>query len=115
MRPRLPLGDENKRKSGGGNLGGYTEYWQKASSPRKEDSEGHGHSVPAHCVELARLIDSHRAQLLDSLASHSPSLITDQSLGHYRGWVGRMCFVRNNSDRGQRIVFTANTVAADTG
>ena len=72
LRPRLPLGDDNKRKSGGGNLGGFTEYWQKASSPRKEDSECHGHCVPAHCVELARVIDSHRAQLLDSLAAHSP-------------------------------------------
>ena len=70
LRPRLPLGDENKRKSGGGNLGGYTEYWQKASSPRKEDSVCP--CVPAHCVELARLIDSHRSQLLDSLATHNP-------------------------------------------
>ena len=69
-------------------------------------------NVDINCAAIITVSSGHYSS---SLASHSPSLITDQSLGHYRGWVGRMCFVRNNSDRGQRIVFTANTVAADTG
>ena len=72
LSPRLPLGESESRRKA---ERGFTEYRQKpAASPRKEDTED---KVPGHCVELARMIDGHRYQLLDSLASSScvPSLL----------------------------------------
>lgn len=72
LSPRLPLGDSESRRKA---ERGFTEYRQKpAASPRKEDTED---KVPSHCVELARMIDGHRYQLLDSLAGSScvPSLL----------------------------------------
>ena len=64
LRARLPIGEEHKRKTG--SL--YETVRQKAISPRKEDAS-QAENVPSQCVELARLIDSHRGELLGRLAT----------------------------------------------
>ena len=64
LRARMPAGDENKRKTG--SL--YETVRQKAISPRKEDAS-QAENIPSQCVELARMIDSHRQKLVDSLTS----------------------------------------------
>ena len=72
LRARLPAGDENKRKTG--SL--YETVRQKAISPRKEDAS-QTENIPSQCVELARMIDSHRGALLDSLTNSAcvPALL----------------------------------------
>ena len=64
LRARLPAGEENKRKTG--SL--YETVRQKAVSPRKEDAS-QGENIPSQCVELARMIDSHRQKLLEGLTN----------------------------------------------
>ena len=70
MRPRLPLGDENKRKSGGGNLGGYTEYWQKA----------HEKVTVLQLSALLKLADSSQKKLTLTRLSSAPVPFTVLSL-----------------------------------
>ena len=65
LSPRLPLGDESKRKTAA--YSGCETVRHRAASPRKEDVEG-VEQVSSHQVELARQIDSHRYQLLERLS-----------------------------------------------
>ena len=70
LRARIPLGEDDRRKTG--SL--YETVRQKTVSPRKEDSS-QSENIPSQCVDLARMIDSHRGELLTRLTS-SPAVVS---------------------------------------